>query len=573
MNNSEPTLHEMRHSAAHVLAQAVQQVFPEAKLAIGPVIDDGFYYDFELSRSLTPEDLTDLEKRMKVIVKERQSFEQRDLTRSETELKLSSQNQPYKQELVHDLNLETYSFYTNGPFEDLCRGPHVQHTGQIGAFKLLRVSGAYWKGSEKNTMLQRIYGTSFRHKAELKTYLTQLEQAKKRDHRVLGKALDLFSLQEDIGGGLVLWHPKGSRIRHIIETYWKERHFESGYELLYTPHVGKADLWETSGHLGFYDEGMYSPMDVEGQPYYLRPMNCPFHVMVYKNKQHSYRNLPVRYAELGTVYRYERSGTLHGLMRVRGFTQDDAHIICTTDQMHIEIVTVLDFCTDMLNVFGFEKVKIYLSTRPEEKYVGELDRWEKAEKALKDAIESRELPYEIDEGGGAFYGPKIDIKIEDTIGRSWQCSTVQFDFNLPERFDLTYIDSSGEKSRPFMIHRALFGSIERFFGILLEHYKGAFPFWLAPVQVKVLSLNKDVQSYCSEVAKHLESEGFRVETDFSEEKLGYKIRMAATEKVPFQVIVGRNEMADQMVSVRKRGEEGDLGQMNLENLVSCLRSA
>lgn len=569
---SEPTLHEMRHSAAHVLAQAVVQVFPDAKLAIGPVIDDGFYYDFELSRPLVPADLVDLEKRMKAIAKERQPFEQADVSRADTVAKLADANQPYKEELVADLDLPTYSFYTNGPFEDLCRGPHVQHTGQIGAFKLLRSSGAYWKGSEKNQMLQRIYGTTFRHKAELKKHLDQIEEAKKRDHRVIGKALDLFSLQEDIGGGLVLWHPKGARIRHIIETYWKERHYQSGYELLYTPHLGKADLWETSGHLGFYDEGMYSPMDVDGQPYYIRPMNCPFHVMVYKNKQRSYRNLPVRYAELGTVYRYERSGTLHGLMRVRGFTQDDAHIICTPDQVQSEILSVLDFCTDMLDVFGFEKVKIFLSTRPEEKYVGELDRWEKAEKALKEAIDTRGLPYEIDEGGGAFYGPKIDIKIEDAIGRSWQCSTVQFDFNLPERFDMTYIDDSGEKVRPYMIHRALFGSIERFFGILVEHYMGSFPYWLAPIQVKVLSLNKDVQPYCEEIMAALKAEGVRVETDFSEEKLGYKIRQAATEKVPFQVIVGRQEMETKTVSVRKRGESADLGQMDLSALLECLRS-
>lgn len=569
---NEPTLQEMRHSAAHVLAQAVVQVFPSAKLAIGPVISDGFYYDFELPRTLTPDDLKDLEQRMKHIVKERQQFVCSEMSRSEVDAKFSLQTQPYKSELISDLDLSVYSIYTNGPFEDLCRGPHVQHTGQIGAFKLLRVSGAYWKGSEKNTMLQRIYGTSFRHKSELTAYLKQLEEAKKRDHRLLGKALDLFSLQEDIGGGLVLWHPKGACVRHVMETYWKDRHFKEGYELLYTPHVGRADLWEASGHLGFYDESMFSEIDVEGQPYYLRPMNCPFHIMVYKNSQRSYRQLPVRYAELGTVYRYERSGTLHGLMRVRGFTQDDAHIICTPDQVQDEILSVLDFCVDVLKVFGFEKVKIYLSTRPEEKFVGDLSHWEKAESALRTAIESRSFSYEVDEGGGAFYGPKIDIKIEDSIGRLWQCSTIQFDFNLPERFDLTYVDASGEKVRPYMIHRALFGSIERFFGILVEHYMGAFPLWLAPVQVKVLSLNKDVQGYCEDIVKELKKEGYRVEPDFSEEKLGYKIRQASMEKVPFQVIVGRKEAEGELLSVRKFGENGDLGQMDLKSFLLCLRS-
>jgi threonyl-tRNA synthetase len=564
-------LETIRHSASHVLAQAVLRLFPDAKLGIGPAIEDGFYYDFELPRTLTPIDLLKLEKYIKQIIQEKQPFKQYDLTRAKSDAHFQDK-QPYKSELIRDLNLPDYSFYENGPFIDLCRGPHVSHTGEIGVVKLLRVSGAYWRGSEKNPMLQRIYGTAFHTQEELDTYLKHIEEAQKRDHRVLGKALDLFSIQEEIGGGLILWHPKGARIRHLIETYWKEEHFKTGYELLYTPHVGKANLWETSGHLKFYQENMFSPMEIDEQSYFVRPMNCPFHVLVYQNAQRSYRDLPIRYAELGTVYRFERSGVLHGLMRVRGFTQDDAHIVCTPDQVQQEIFDVMNLALTILRKFGFEKFKVFLSTRPEEKYVGDLDRWAMAESALKDAIEHLGLPYEVDQGGGAFYGPKIDIKIQDAIGREWQCSTVQFDFNLPERFDMTYIDTDGQKKRPFMIHRALFGSLERFFGILIEHYEGKFPLWLAPVQIKLLTVTNQIQDYAKKVEQACKAKGFRVILDDSSEKIGYKIRQSTQEKVPFMCIIGQAEADSGSVSVRSL-KDGDVGQVPLEEWLNKIAEA
>lgn len=570
MSFSQPTLEEIRHSASHILAQAVLQVFPDAKLGIGPVIDDGFYYDFDLPRALVPEDLVDLEARMKAIIKEKQEFTQFDLPRAEAEARVAASDQPFKKELIEDLNKETYSFYTNGPFTDLCRGPHVQNTIQVQAFKLLKVSGAYWRGSEKNKMLQRIYGTAFHTKEELKLHLKRLEEAKKRDHRVLGKELGLFSIKDDIGSGLILWHPKGARIRHLMETYWKEAHYAHGYQLLYTPHVGKGELWKTSGHLDFYQENMYSPISVDEQDYYVRPMNCPFHILIYNDTQHSYRDLPIRYAELGTVYRFERSGVLHGLMRVRGFTQDDAHIICTQDQMHQEIKDVLTFCKDMLQDFGFSSVKTYISTRPEEKYVGDISLWKDAQTALENATSELGLSFDIDEGGGAFYGPKIDIKIEDAIGREWQCSTIQFDFNLPERFDMTYIGSDGQKNRPYMIHRALLGSIERFFGILIEHYAGRFPVWLAPTQVKLLTVNSDVADYAKEVEARLKQHQIRTECDLSSDKIGYKVRMAAKEKVPYMCVIGDKERQEGTVSVRMRGENADLGSFKLEDFIARL---
>ena len=485
------------------------------------------------------------------------------MSRQDSEKRFSDLNQTYKLEIIQDLNLNEYSFYENGPFIDLCRGPHVEHTGQIGAIKLLRVSGAYWRGSEKNKMLQRIYGTAFHTQEELETHIKQQEEALKRDHRVLGKTLDLFSIQDDIGGGLILWHPKGARIRNIIETYWKDQHFAADYDLLYTPHVGKANLWETSGHLQFYKENMFAPMAIDEQDYFVRPMNCPFHILVYQNAQRSYRDLPIRYAELGTVYRFERSGALHGLMRVRGFTQDDGHIICTPDQVQEEILSVLKLALNILKKFGFEKFKVFLSTRPEEKFVGNLDQWKMAEDSLKDAIETVGLPYEVDNGGGAFYGPKIDIKIEDAIGREWQCSTIQFDFNLPERFDMTYIDTDGQKKQPVMIHRALFGSVERFFGVLIEHYEGKFPMWLAPVQFKLLTVSKEVQAYAKEVLARCKALGFRAVLDDSSEKIGYKIRQATQEKVPFMLVIGHAEKDSGQISVRSL-KDGDLGQVPLE---------
>lgn len=551
-----------RHSASHVLAQAVLQIFPDAKLGIGPSIDDGFYYDFELPSALSEEDLIDIEARMTAIIAENQPFSVSTKSHAEAIDLMTKRQQPFKLEIMTDLNLPDYSFYENGPFLDLCKGPHVSHTGEIGVVKLLKVSGAYWRGSEKNPMLTRIYGTAFPSQEELEAYLHRLEEAKKRDHRVLGKELGLFSIHEEIGGGLILWHPKGAMVRHLIESYWKEAHLAHGYEFLYSPHVGLANLWKTSGHLDFYAENMYAPVQVEDQTYYLKPMNCPFHILAYTNKPHSYRQLPVRFAELGTVYRFERSGVLHGLMRVRGFTQDDAHIICTPEQVHEEIMGVMNLCMTMLTRFGFDKVKIYLSTRPKEKYVGDLPLWEKAESSLLAAIKDLNLPYEIDEGGGAFYGPKIDVKIEDAIGREWQCSTVQFDFNLPERFDMTYIGSDGQKHRPYMIHRALLGSIERFFGVLVEHYAGRFPFWLAPVQVKILSVVDAVAPYCQEVAKTLRAAGLRVELDLESEKVGHKIRQGIADKACYLMVVGKKESEANTVSVRTA--QTDMGSMSVQ---------
>jgi len=562
------SLSDIRHSASHVLAQAVLQIFPDAKLGIGPAIEDGFYYDFDLPRTLSEEDLGEIEAKMKAILAEDQVFNYSVKSRKEAEGLLQKTNQSYKLELIKDLDLPEYSFYQNGPFLDLCRGPHVAKTSDIGVIKLLKVSGAYWRGSEKNPMLQRIYGTAFHAQAELDAYLVRVEEAEKRDHRLLGKQLELFSIQEDIGGGLILWHPKGAMVRHVLEAYWKDKHLENGYDLLYSPHVGLSDLWKTSGHLDFYSENMYAPLQMDEQEFYIKPMNCPFHIMVYNNGQHSYRDLPVRYAELGTVYRYERSGVLHGLMRVRGFTQDDAHIICTPEQIKSEIHNVITLCLEMLKTFGFEKYKLYLSTRPEEKYVGDLSQWENAENALKESMQDLGLPFEVDEGGGAFYGPKIDVKIEDAIGREWQCSTFQFDFNLPERFDMTYIGADGQKHRPYMIHRALLGSIERFFGILVEHYAGRFPYWLAPVQVKILTLSETVGDYCQEIVKDLKARGIRVVLDAEHEKLGQKIRQAITQKVPYMVIVGKKEAENNQISLRTYNE--DFGVMSRDALIEKL---
>ncbi len=547
-------LSTIRHSASHILAQAILRMFPDAKLGIGPSIEDGFYYDFDLPRSLTPQDLESLEVMMREIVKENQSFSTFNLPKADAVAMLAPKNQTYKLELIEGLNLPEYSFYENGPFVDLCKGPHVDSTAQVGAIKLLKIAGAYWKGSEKNPMLQRIYGTAFHTQEELDAYLKQVEEAAKRDHRLLGKELDLFSIRDEIGGGLVLWHPKGARLRHIMEEYWRKKHFKSGYELVNTPHVGKSNLWATSGHLGFYQENMYAPMSIDDQDYFIKPMNCPFHIMIYKNKQHSYRELPLRWAELGTVYRYERSGVLHGLMRVRGFTQDDAHIMCTQDQVRDEIAHAFRLCLDILKQFGFTTFKIFISTKPEEKFVGEPEHWTEAEASLKAAVEEFGLEYDIDEGGGAFYGPKIDIKIQDAIGREWQCSTIQFDFNLPERFDMTYIGPDGNKHRPFMIHRALLGSLERFFGILIEHYEGKFPVWLSPVQVKILNINHDTEAYAQSIRDTLQEKDIRIETDFSSEKVGYKIRQAIMEKVPYIIVLGNKEKESNTISVRSRGE-------------------
>ena len=565
------SLSTLRHSASHILAQAVLKLFPDAKLGIGPAIEEGFYYDFDLNKPLTESDLASLEAIMKMIINEKQSFKHYNLSREDSEKLLKEKQQPYKLEIIRDLNLQEYSFYENGPFVDLCKGPHVETTDAVPAIKLLRVSGAYWKGSEKNKMLQRIYGTAFPTQEALDQYLFQLEEAKKRDHRVLGKELGLFSIEDTLGGGLILWHPKGAMVRYQLEQLWREEHLKNGYQLVFSPHVGRSSLWETSGHLDFYQENMFASMSVEDQDYYLKPMNCPFHILIYQQGIHSYKELPIRYAELGTVYRYERSGVLLGLMRVRGFTQDDAHIICTKEQIQKEILNVLQFCQKILSLFGFSKITTYLSTRPKGKSVGQSKDWEMAESALQKAIDSLNIPYELDEGGGAFYGPKIDIKIQDAIGRQWQCSTIQFDFNLPERFNMTYVNSEGKKERPLMLHRALLGSIERFFGILLEHYAGKFPLWLAPIQVKLLTVTELQSDYAQVIQKQLEEHGIRVSLDSSSEKIGYKIRQGITEKIPYLIVLGKREVEQNNICVRSR-EEGDLGTQPLDTFLSRLLS-
>ncbi|MGD8519093.1 MAG: threonine--tRNA ligase [Anaerolineae bacterium] len=578
-------IYKLRHSTAHVMAEAVLEMFPEGKLAFGPPIENGFYYDFDLPRPLTPEDLEQIEARMKASIKAKIPFEHKDV--SVEEAKEMFADQPYKIDQIEKLAsgeedehgeagsepVSSLSIYSHADFTDLCAGPHLDNTGQIpwNAFKLLNVAGAYWRGDENQPMLQRIYGTVWPSKKELKKHLAWLEEIEKRDHRRLGKELDLFSFHEDAGAGLVYWHPKGARIRAIIEDFWRQKHFEGGYELVYSPHIGRARLWETSGHLGFYNESMYSPMDIDGQDYYVKPMNCPFHIKIYQSKRRSYRELPMRWAELGTVYRYERSGVLHGLMRVRGFTQDDAHIYCMPDQIEAEIVEVLRFSLRMLEAFGFSEFKAYLATRPEEA-VGEPERWDQAIEALKRAIAVEGVPYQIDEGGGAFYGPKIDLKLRDALGREWQTTTIQFDFNEPERFDLKYIGPDGLEHRPYMVHRALLGSIERFFGILIEHYGGAFPVWLAPVQAALIPIADRHNDYAHEVAAQLRAAALRVEVDDSSNRMQAKIRDAQLQKVPYMLIIGDREIENERVSVRLRSGE-DLGGIPIADFVALAQAA
>jgi len=542
----------MRHSAAHVMAEAVLSLFPGAKFGIGPAIEDGFYYDFEMPRNLTPDDLPLIEEKMKAIVAANAPFVREEISRQEA--KKLFQNQPYKLELLEDIPDDTVSIYRQDGFVDLCRGPHVARTGEIGAFKLLSVAGAYWRGDEHRPMLQRIYGVAFPREEELETYLVRLEEAKKRDHRKLGKDLDLFLTPEELGGGLVVYTPKGGRIRTAVEDFWRKEHFNNGYEILYTPHIGLSKLWEISGHLGFYKENMYSPITIDEQEYYLKPMNCPFHILAYKSRIRSYRELPLRWAELGTVYRYERSGVLSGLMRVRGFTQDDAHIFCTPEQMNGEISEVLRFSLFMLNTFGFKKYKVFLSTRPSDA-VGEEERWQDAQDALRRVIEENKLDYEVDEGGGAFYGPKIDIKIEDALGRFWQATTIQFDFNMPQRFGMVYTGDDGKEHQPYMIHRALLGSWERFFGLLIEHYAGAFPVWLAPVQVKVIPVADRHLEYARKLEKEMKRDGMRIEVDDRSERMNLKIRQAQLDKVPYMLVVGDREVESGKVAVRLRSGE------------------
>jgi threonyl-tRNA synthetase len=598
-------LERIRHTCAHVMAMAVQKLFPGTKVAIGPVTDTGFYYDFDCPVSITPDDLGKIEAEMRRIIKANLPIIREEVEREDIQKEITALNEPYKLEILERIpeqeiitryfigspdagnressllavdNIDntinkTKSDKADSYWWDLCAGPHVNFTGEINkkAFALLNVAGAYWQGDETKPMLQRIYGTAWETPEELKAFLKQREEALKRDHRKLGQQLDLFSIQEDAGGGLVFWHPKGATIRYIIEEYWRKSHIESGYQLLYTPHIANLDLWKTSGHFDFYNENMFDSMEVEKQAYQIKPMNCPFHVLTYKNKLHSYRELPLRWAELGTVYRYERSGALHGLMRVRGFTQDDAHIFCLPNQIADEILGVLNLTEQILSDFGFNNYEINLSTRPS-KSVGTDEVWELATAALKEALDNKGWNYIVDEGGGAFYGPKIDIKIQDAIGRLWQCSTIQVDFNLPERFDMQYVADDDTKKRPIMIHRAIFGSIERFFGILIENYAGDFPLWLAPIQCRLLPVSDEVREYAESVARELHKEGLRVEVDGSGERLGKQIRNAELEKIPVVAVVGKREMENQNLSVRTR-KAGELGALSINETVTHLQSA
>jgi threonyl-tRNA synthetase len=550
--NDEEGIEILRHSTAHIMAYAVKRLFPHVKVTIGPSISTGFYYDFDVDTPFREEDLPRIEEEMGRIIGEDIPFERLVMKRGEAVRYFEGLGEPYKVELIEDIPDDELSLYRLGEFTDLCRGPHLSSSGKVKAFKLLQIAGAYWRGDEHKKMLSRIYGTSFPDRKGLKKHLIYLEEVKKRDHRRLGKELDLFSVNEHVGPGLILWHPKGAMVRNVIEDYWKKEHLEKGYELVHTPHIAKLDMWQVSGHLDFYRDNMYSPIEVEDVKYQVKPMNCPFHIQIFKSKLRSYRDLPVRYAELGTVYRFERSGVLHGLMRVRGFTQDDAHLFITPEETEEEIYILLDMTIGVLEKFGFEEYDVYLSTRPE-KYVGSLDSWELAEKALKHALEKKGIPYRIDPGEGVFYGPKIDIKIKDVLGRSWQCSTIQVDFNNPERFDVNYIAEDGKEHKVIMIHRALMGSLERFFGILIEHYGGAFPPWLAPVQAAILPITDRHMEYSKRIGLELRGEGIRVFEDFRNEKLSFKIRDAQVKKIPFNIIIGDKEMEEESVSLRKRG--------------------
>ncbi|HRR01583.1 MAG TPA: threonine--tRNA ligase [Treponemataceae bacterium] len=571
-NEANKALETVRHSLSHVMAEAVTILFPGTKFGIGPAIDNGFYYDMELPRPITDEDLPAIESAMRKIINEGREFTRREVSREEAK-KLFA-DQPMKLELIDELpEGEIISVYEQGSFRDLCRGPHVATTKELNAqaFKLVKIAGAYWRGDEKRPMLTRVYGYGFQKPNELKDYLNLLAEAEKRDNRKLGKELDLFSTQEDAGPGLIYWHPKGGRFRVALENWWRDEHYKNGYEILFTPHIGKSWLWETSGHLSFYKEGMYSSMEIDEDDYYIKPMNCPFHIMIYNNSSHSYRDLPLRWAELGTVYRYERSGTLHGLMRVRGFTQDDAHIICTPEQIEDEISEVLRFSLSMHKTLGFQDISVYLATRPAgDGAVGEPEKWDTALTSLKSAVEKQGLTYEIDEGGGAFYGPKIDIKVKDALGREWQLSTIQFDFNLPERFDMTYVDSDGIKKRPYMVHRALLGSIERFFGVYLEHTAGAFPVWLSPEQAVVIPVAHTFDDYAKDVVTRLRAAGIRATADLRDDRMNAKIRDGQTQKIPYMLVVGQKEADAGQVAPRTRNNE-QMPALSVDEFISRIR--
>ncbi|MDR2607405.1 MAG: threonine--tRNA ligase [Treponema sp.] len=560
----EERLSLIRHSVSHIMAQAVTTLFPGTKVAIGPSIENGFYYDFLLPRPIANEDLPAIEAEMKRLIDSKLDLVRVELSREEALRRFASEE--FKTELINELPPgETITVYENRDSDgtclwaDLCRGPHVANTREINsaAFKLMNIAGAYWRGDENRPMLTRIYGTAWENPKDLKAYLAFLDEVEKRDHRRLGKEMDLYSIHEEAGAGLIYWHPNGGRMRVAIEDFWRREHYRNGYEILYTPHIGKSWLWETSGHLGFYKGNMYSPMEIDKQDYIIKPMNCPFHIMIYKNKQRSYRDLPLRWAELGTVYRYERSGVLHGLLRVRGFTQDDAHIFCTPEQMEAEILEVLRFSLWIWKVFGFKDIKAYLATKPAES-VGEQSRWDAALESLRKAVEAEGLAYEIDEGGGAFYGPKIDLKIKDALGREWQMTTIQFDFNEPERFDMTFVDADGQHKRPYMVHRALLGSLERFFGVLIEHFGGAFPVWIAPEQIAVIPVAEGFNDYAKKVADCLRArsrEGgcdLRVSTELDNDRLNAKIRNCQNRKIPYMLVAGQREMDEGTVSIRLR---------------------
>lgn len=545
-------LEVMRHSAAHVMAEAVQSIFPDAKFGIGPAIKDGFYYDFDLPRSLTPADLPVIEARMREIIAADKPFIRQEVSKDEARQVFALQ--PYKLELLDEIPDEKVSLYRQGSFIDLCRGPHVSSSGEIKAFKLISVAGAYWRGDERQPMLQRIYGVAFDTEEALAEHLERIEEATRRDHRKLGRELDLFSISEEAGPGLVLWHPRGAVVRRVIEDFWKEEHIKRGYALVYTPHVAKIDLWKTSGHWELYRDYLYSPMDVEGQQYIIKPMNCPGHILIYKSKLRSYQELPIRYAELGTVYRYERSGVMFGLSRVRGFTQDDAHIFCSFDQLEDEVGGVLDLARFMMASFGFTNYKVLLSTRPE-KYAGTLDIWERATGILSQALARLKIAYEIDPGEGVFYGPKIDIKVEDALGRGWQGPTIQVDFNLPQRFNVTYVGQDGKEHLVAMVHRTVLGSLERFLALLLEHYGGAFPVWLAPIQAVIIPVADRHLDYAHQLETELKSDGVRAKVDTRSERINLKIRQAQLDKIPYMLVVGDKEVAGNSISVRLRSGE------------------
>ena len=571
--SESPQLLKIRHSMSHVMAMAVQQLFPNARVTIGPWTETGFYYDFDNPDPFTEADLKAIKKGMIKIINQKLPLQRVEVSRSEAETRIKAQNEPYKLEILEGLQ-EPITLYTLGEkWWDLCAGPHVEHTGQLNAkaFELESVAGAYWRGDENRQQLQRIYGTAFETPEQLSEHKRRIEEAKRRDHRRIGTDLDLFSIEDEAGAGLVFWHPRGARMRLLIEDFWREAHFAGGYELLYTPHVADIDLWKTSGHLDFYRESMFGPMTVDEREYQLKPMNCPFHVLTYASTLRSYKELPIRWAELGTVYRYERPGVMHGLMRVRGFTQDDAHVFCLPEQISDEILKILDLTETILSTFDFRNYEINLSTRPE-KSIGDDAVWDLATKGLTEALQRKGWDYKIDEGGGAFYGPKIDLKIEDAIGRMWQCSTIQLDFNLPERFGLEYVAADGSRQRPIMIHRAIFGSLERFFGIMTENYAGDFPFWLAPEQIRLLPVTDEVMGYAETIQSELSAAGIRSRIDRSGERLGKLIRSGEQQKIPVLAVIGAQEAEQGTLSLRSR-RQGDLGSVARSQVLQAATAA